>query len=279
VDRTGLAEFLRRRRDSLQPEDVGLQRGPGQRRTTGLRREEVAAICHLSTDYYSRLEQQRGPRPSTELLQSIAQGLSLSLDERDHLFHLAGHRPPARGPNRSQVSPDLLRVLDRLAGTPAEIVTELGETLRQNASSLALTGDTTGGQGPARSRYYRWFMEPAARQRYASATHPELSRTYASRLRQIATLRGTASQAARMVDLLLTGSAEFRALWHDHTISAGRHAGERVIHPRFGVLDLVCSTLSDPDYGQSLLVHTAAPGSESDLALQLLAAPAAHAVR
>ena len=92
IDRTGLADFLRRRRESLQPEDVGIPRGQ-RRRTTGLRREEVAALAHMSTDYYARLERERGPHPSEQMIASIAQGLHLSLDERDHLYRLAGHRP------------------------------------------------------------------------------------------------------------------------------------------------------------------------------------------
>jgi transcriptional regulator with XRE-family HTH domain len=81
IDRAGLAEFLRRRRESLQPEDVGLPRGP-RRRTNGLRREEVAALCHMSTDYYARLERERGPQPSPQMIASIAQGLHLS--EQSH---------------------------------------------------------------------------------------------------------------------------------------------------------------------------------------------------
>jgi len=97
LDRAGMAEFLRRRRESLQPEDVGLPQGP-RRRTAGLRREEVAALCHMSVDYYSRLERERGPQPSEQMLASIAQGLHLSLAERDHLFRLAGQQPPPRGP-------------------------------------------------------------------------------------------------------------------------------------------------------------------------------------
>jgi transcriptional regulator with XRE-family HTH domain len=95
IDRAGLAAFLRRRRESLQPEDVGLSRGP-RRRTDGLRREEVAALCHMSTDYYARLERGTGPRPSEQMIASIAQGLRVSLDERDHVFRLAGHNPPPR---------------------------------------------------------------------------------------------------------------------------------------------------------------------------------------
>src|SRR5690242_13423840 len=126
IDRAGLAGFLRRRRESLQPEDVGLLRSP-RRRAAGLRREEVAALCHLSTDYYTRIEQERGPHPSERLVAAIAQGLHLTLDERDHLFHLAGHQPPVRGVTSEHIGPGLLRIFDRLADSPAEIVTELGE--------------------------------------------------------------------------------------------------------------------------------------------------------
>ena len=72
IDRAELATFLRRRRESLQPEDVGLFRGQ-RRRTAGLRREEVAALCHMSTDYYARLERGTGPQPSEQMLAAIAQ--------------------------------------------------------------------------------------------------------------------------------------------------------------------------------------------------------------
>src|ERR671917_1955005 len=171
IDRAGLAAFLRRRRESLQPEDVGLPRGQ-RRRTSGLRREEVAALCHMSTDYYARLERERGPQPSEQMIASIAQGLHLSLDERDHLFRLAGHNPPTRGSISEHISPGLLRIFDRLTDSPAEIVTELGETLRQNSLGAALTGDLTRYTGPARSIGYRWFTDPAARARYHPDDHP-----------------------------------------------------------------------------------------------------------
>ncbi len=163
IDRTGLAEFLRRRREALQPEDDGLPRGQ-RRRTSGLRREEVALLCHISTDYYSRLERERGPHPSEQMIASIAQGLHLSIDERDHRFRLSGQNPPARGAVSEHISPGLLRIFDRLHDTPAEIVTELGETLRQTALGVALTGDLTSYSGPARSIGYRWFTDPATRQ-------------------------------------------------------------------------------------------------------------------
>jgi hypothetical protein len=104
------------------------------------------------------------------MLASIAQGLHLTVDERDHLFRLAGHNPPPRGAASDHISPGLLRILDRLHDTPAEIVTELGETLRQTALGVSLRGDLTAYSGPARSIGYRWFTDPASRQRYAPRT-------------------------------------------------------------------------------------------------------------
>ena len=95
MDQSDLASFLRSRREAIQPGDVGIPRG-SRRRTPGLRREELAALCGMSTDYYSRLERGRGPRPSEQMLTAIARGLRLTLDERDHLFVLAGHNAPAR---------------------------------------------------------------------------------------------------------------------------------------------------------------------------------------
>ncbi|MFC4565161.1 helix-turn-helix transcriptional regulator [Nocardiopsis mangrovi] len=269
IDRAGLAAFLRRRRESLQPEDAGLPRGQ-RRRTSGLRREEVAALCHMSTDYYTRLERERGPRPSVQMIASIAQGLHLSLDERDHLFRLAGHNPPARGVVSEHISPGMLRILDRLDDTPAEIVTELGETLRQSPLGVALTGETTHYTGPARSKGYRWFTDPGTRELYAPQDHSLLSRMYASGLRQIATLRGPGSRAAHYADLLLEQSEEFRGLWDEHEIGVHPSEVKRFIHPKVGALELNCQTLLDPHQSHRLFVYTAVPGTESHEKLRLL---------
>ncbi|PJJ71480.1 helix-turn-helix protein [Diaminobutyricimonas aerilata] len=278
IDRIGLAAFLRQRREALQPEDVGLPRG-SRRRATGLRREEVAGLCHMSTDYYARLERARGPQPSNQMLASIAQGLHLSLAERDHLFRLAGHNPPARGAMTEHISPGMLRILDRLEDTPAEIVTELGETLRQTPLGVALTGDTTRFTGPARSIGYRWFTDPGARELYATEEHPFLSRMYASGLREIATLRGPDSRAAHLAELLLAASEEFRTLWKQHEIGLRPHTTKRFVHPEVGPLELTCQRLIDPDQSHSLLVYTAIPGTESHDRLQLLAVLGPTALR
>jgi transcriptional regulator with XRE-family HTH domain len=270
IDRPGLAAFLRRRRAALQPEDVGLPRGP-RRRTSGLRREEVAALCHMSTDYYSRLEREKGPQPSEQMVAAIAQGLHLSLDERDHLHHLAGHVPPPRHSTSDHVSPGLLRILDRLHDTPAEIVTELGETLRQSPLGVALTGDLTVHRGPARSIGYRWFTDPATRSRYHPDDHARLSRVFASGLREAVARRGPGSRAAQLAALLLeVGGDEFRALWDTHEVGVRPSEVKRFIHPELGTIELSCQSLLDPEQSHMLLVYTATPGSESHEKLRLL---------
>jgi transcriptional regulator with XRE-family HTH domain len=269
IDRAGLAEFLRKRRESLQPEDVGLPRGQ-RRRTSGLRREEVAVLCHMSTDYYSRLERERGPHPSEQMIASIAQGLHLSLDERDHLFRLAGHHPPGRGPTSEHVGPGLVRILDRLADTPAEIVTELGETLRQSPLGVALTGDATRYSGLARSIGYRWFTDPGTRALYVAEDHEFMSRLFVSGLREIAARRGPGSRAAQLVEEVAAASAEFARLWQDQEVGLRPPEVKRFRHPQVGVIELSCQSLHDPDQSHLLLVYTAVPGSESHDKLQLL---------
>lgn len=269
IDRPGLAAFLRRRRETLQPEDVGLPRGQ-RRRTSGLRREEVASLCHMSTDYYSRLERERGPQPSEQMIASIAQGLHLTLDERDHLIRLAGHQPPPRDASSSHVSPGLLRIFDRIGDTPAEVVTEVGETLRQTPLAVALMGDATRFTGPARSRGYRWFTDPAARDLYVLEDHPFMSRMYVAGLRAVAVMRGPGSPATALTDLLLAQSEEFTTLWSAHEVGVEPHEVKRYQHPHVGLLELNCQTLLDPHQSHRLMVYTAVPGTESYDKLQML---------
>ncbi|OCG76331.1 helix-turn-helix transcriptional regulator [Microbacterium sediminis] len=278
IDRTGLGDFLRRRRTALQPEDVGMSRGQ-RRRTEGLRREEVAALCHMSADYYARLERGDGPLPSEQMLASIAQGLHLTIDERDHLFRLAGHPPPPRGAESDHIGPGLLRVLDRLQDTAAEIVTELGETLRQTPLGIALTGDLLRFTGAERSIGFRWFSDPASRELYAPEDHAFLSRLWASGLREVVSRRGPGSRAAHLAELLLARSAEFREVWDRQEVGLRPAETKRFVHPEVGVLELTCQNLIDPFSSQSLLVYTAVPGSESHDKLALLSTLAPRVVR
>jgi transcriptional regulator with XRE-family HTH domain len=269
VDRAQLADFLRTRREALQPEDVGLARGP-RRRTGGLRREEVAALCGMSADYYSRIEQQRGPHPSEQMLAAIARGLHLSLDERDHLFRVAGHAAPQRVHRGDHINPGMMRILDRLADTPAQVMSSLGETLRQTRPGIALLGDDSRWTGMARTMVYRWFTDPEARRIYPEEDHPMHGRVFTAQLRATYVRDGKRSRAAAVVDTLLATSSEFAAVWAEHDIGTMHRDRKRIAHPELGLLELHCQTLVDPDQSQTLLVFTAVPGTESYEKLQLL---------
>jgi transcriptional regulator with XRE-family HTH domain len=269
MDRDGLADFLRRRRETLQPGDVGMTVGP-RRRAAGLRREEVASLAGMSTDYYARLEQRRGPRPSEQMLLAIARGLRLSIDERDHLFRLAGHTAPVRSRRSDHVSPPLMRVLDRLDDTPALILSDLGETLVQNRLAVALLGDHSRYTGLSRSGFHRWFVEPDERRRYPESAHEHQSRQQAAGLRAAMTLRGDDPRAGELVADLLARSPEFAAVWDLHEVGQRFDEHKTLIHPELGPIEVDCQVLLTQDQAQVLLVLTAPPGTAGYEQLQLL---------
>jgi len=268
MDRVGLADFLRRRRAALQPDDVGLGAGR-RRRTPGLRREEVAQLAHMSTDFYTRLEQRRGSRPSEQMVGAIARALRLTLDERDHLLQLAGHTPPPRGRRSDHVSPGLLRVLDRL-DTPAQIVSDLGVTLVQNPPAEALLGVQTGFSGIERSVFYRWFTDPQERSRFPAEDHDLHARRYTATLRGAQARDPEDPEARELVAALLRRSPEFAALWDAHEVALPAETRKRIAHPVVGTMELDCLILTAENQTERLVVFTAAPGTEDAERLALL---------
>jgi hypothetical protein len=166
----------------------------------------------------------------------------------------------------------MLRIFDRLGDTPAEIVSELGETLRQTPLGIALTGDTASLRGPERSIGYRWFSDPRTRELYAEDEHDYLSRLWVSGLREVIARRGPRSRAAAIADDLHAQSAEFREIWETHEVGLRPHETKRFVHPDLGALELTCQSLLDPEQSQALLVYTAIPGSESHEKLRMLSA-------
>jgi len=269
MDRGALADFLRRRREALRPEEVGLPVG-ARRRTRGLRREEVAALAAMSTDYYTRLEQQRGPQPSEQILASLARALRLTGDERDYLFQIAGHSAPTPAAAATHVAPALLRVLDRLSDTPALILSNLGETLVQNRMADALFGDKSGYTGLARSEIYRWFTDPAERRRYPENDRDRQSRAQVANLRAAYGSMGPRSRAGELARALQKASPEFAALWERHEVARRFEDHKTLIHPELGPIEVDCQVLFTEDQSQALLVLTAPPRTEGFEKLQLL---------
>jgi len=269
MNRAALADFLRRRREGLRPSDVGLAPG-ARRRAPGLRREEVAALTGMSVDYYARLEQQRGPQPSEQMLAALARSLRLSAEERDYLFRLAGHGVPRRVPLESHVAPALLRVLDRLEDTPALILSGLGEVLVQNRLAEAIFGApvTT---GLARSSAYRWFTDPGSRSVYPPEDHERQGRSQVASLRAALAAAGPGSTADEVLRVLLRESEEFVRMWELHEVSRRFEQHKTLVHPELGRIDVACQALFTEDQAQSLLVLTPEPGSEAEEKIRLLA--------
>ncbi|MBV9847653.1 MAG: helix-turn-helix domain-containing protein [Kutzneria sp.] len=270
MDRAGLADFLRSRRARVRPAHVGLDVGQ-RRRTPGLRREEVARLVGMSVDYYVRLEQARGPRPSRQMLGAIARALRLSDDERSHLYYLAGEVPgPPTGPQQD-VRPGVLHLLDRLNDTPALVVDAKYDVLAWNPLAAALITAFSALPPDERNVIWRFFTDPSARARH----DPEGARRFASE--SVADLRAAAARypddsgIGQLVKRLLASSGEFAALWTRHEVQVRRSARKQLHHPAVGWLELDCETLHVPERDQWIVFYTAPPGSPSAEALRLLA--------
>lgn len=218
-------------------------------------------LAGMSADYYTRLEQARGPRPSEEVLASLARALRLTGDERDHLFHLAGHRPPGPRGRTGHVRPGLLALVDRIDGSAVRLLSDIGEVLAENALATALLGDTSRYRGRAAGFYWRWFTDPAERRIHLPEDHAHFGRTYVADLRATAARRRGDPDIDGLVADLVAASPEFAALWREHEVAVNRGERKRVVHPTVGVIELDCEVLLTPEHDQLLIVYTAPAGT------------------
>lgn len=264
MHRGELADFLRRSRERLTPRDVGLIEGP-RRRTPGLRREEVAVLAGMSADYYMRLEQARSPQPSDQLLAALTRALRLTTDERDHLYLLAGHRPPEGARAGEYLRPSLLYLLDRLDGVPVQVLSDLGDLLAQNDLALALFGCVCTVAREDRNVVLRWFTEPAVRDHFMAEEHEEHGRELVADLRAAVARRGDDEASRALVTRLRAASAEFTAVWDRHEVAVRRAHRYRLRHPELGAIEFDCELLATPAADQRLRVFTPPPGGTDAL--------------
>ncbi|MEV5748524.1 helix-turn-helix transcriptional regulator [Actinoallomurus sp. NPDC052308] len=271
MDRQELGAFLRSRRERLRPEDVGLPSGP-RRRTPGLRREEVAVLAHISTEYYVRLEQGRAPRPSGEVLAGIASALRLTDAESDHLHLLAGTAPSRTGVHRRDVRPSILALLERLPQTAGFVMSATFEVLAWNDLAAALMEDFAPLAPQDRNLARRVFLGPAD----ADATPYGVSDTTEFRHHVVMELRSALARypsdpaVTGLVDELREGSPEFARLWERHDVQAAPMLTKTFRHTVVGEVTVDCDTLALTDRDQHLVLYTAPPGSRSAEALALL---------
>jgi len=278
-NRTEVRDFLSTRRARITPEQAGLPAYGGNRRVSGLRREEVAMLSGMSVDYYTRLERGNLAGASDSVLDALARALQLDEAETAHLFDLARAANASPVVRRSKAKPDALRpslrrMLDAITEAPAIISTTRSDYLAANPLGRALYSVIFAAPEPNGARFA--FLDPAAQEFY-----PDWDRVTQD---VVAALRGEAGRNPydkRLTDLvgeLSTRSERFRTLWAAHNVRYHRTGMKRLHHPVVGDLELSYEAMELPaDPGLKLSVFTAEPGSASEDALKVLASWAATA--
>ncbi|MDP9842916.1 helix-turn-helix transcriptional regulator [Streptosporangium lutulentum] len=271
MDKQELGAFLRSRRERLRPQDAGLPSGP-RRRTPGLRREEVAVLAHISTEYYVRLEQGRAPRPSGEVLAGIAGALRLTDAESDHLHVLAGTAPSRTGLHRRDVRPSILALIERLPQTAAFVTSATFEVLAWNDLAAALMEDFAELAPKDRNLARRAFLTSAR----ADATLYGISDATEFRHHLVMELRSTLARypsdpaVTELVDELRDAGPDFARLWERHDVRAAPTLTKTFRHPVVGEITVDCDSLMLTDRDQRLVLYSAPAGSPGAEALALL---------
>ncbi|MFG2949876.1 MmyB family transcriptional regulator [Streptomyces adustus] len=264
-----LGDFLKARRAELRPDTVGLPEGDRRRRVPGLRREEVAQLASISTDYYTRLEQGSLPA-SAHVLAALARALRLDEDQRTYLYGLAGKsadRPRRRSAQRPR--PHWRPLLDQLTASPAIVLGRYMDILAWNSLASALITDFS--KIPAAQRNYvrLAFLDPAVRSLFDD--WETTGRDCVAFLRMEAAQSPTDARLAALVGELSVQDADFRRWWASHDVALKTGGTKLLHHPVAGDLTLdweMLTSATDPD--QQLMVMTANPGTPSHQALSFL---------
>ncbi|MFI6406837.1 helix-turn-helix transcriptional regulator [Streptomyces sp. NPDC050548] len=268
---TPLGDFLRARREALKPQDVGLPEY-GRRRVPGLRREEVALLAGVSSDYYIRLEQGRESSPSPQVLEAVAQALKLDAESADHLNRLClapSQRPHGR--SEAEVSAQLLQLMDGWEHTPAFVLGPALDILAGNSLATALHSGFDAFDNLARNV----FVDPAGREFYQ-----EWERAAHSCVAELRAAYGHDPESARIAEVvaeLCDAGEEFTALWQQHDVKSKSQEVKHLKHPDVGDLHIAFAafTVNGAPH-QQLVVYQAEPASPTAAAFETLRAPAAE---
>ncbi|TPW73750.1 helix-turn-helix domain-containing protein [Schumannella sp. 10F1B-5-1] len=263
------AQVLRAWRDRVRPEEVGLPAG-GDRRTPGLRREELAQLAGVSVDYVVRLEQGRATNPSAQLLAALARALRLDGGERDHLYRVAGVALPSAGTVPLHITPGVQRMLDRCADTPVAVYSATWDLLRWNELWAALHGDPSTRTGIERNVAWRTFVEHDDH-----VTHsPEDAEAFqADIVGDVRAARGRYPDdpgLKRLIARLLEASPEFARRWSTAHVAEHRVSRKTVHGSVVGDVTVDCDVLTAPGGDLRLVLYSAAPGSDDAEKLRLL---------
>lgn len=260
-DENRLGVFLKDRRQRLDAIALGFG---GRRRTPGLRREEVAQRAHISTTWYTWLEQGRGGAPSPRVLDSLATALMMTEAEREHLFLVGiGHAPKAHAPARAGISGRLQRFLDAMPMIPATVATATWDIIGWNrAARLALT-DYAALPPEGRNILRRMFLDPATRA--MQSDWEAVARFLVATFRAETARVGEDARAAALVAELLGESAEFRRMWQDNDVRTTGEGAKTIRHPRVGEITFEFSSFAiDGRPDLRLMIYN--PATDADAA-------------
>ena len=249
-----LGEYLRARRELVDPADAGL-RAMGVRRTPGLRREEVATLAGISADYYLRLEQGRDRNPSPQVLEALARVFGLDATATQYLLSLAAARPAApKRPRREVVPTGIRQLLDALE-LPAFVENRMFDVLAANRLATTLSPSLQ----PGANRLRSVFLDPAEQDLY-----PDWEQATGGLVASFRASLGTDigdPRIAQLVGELSLASERFRQLWARHDVKALAGAPARIRHPQVGMLELRREKLPIGESGgQLLVIYHAEPG-------------------
>lgn len=264
-----LAVVLRTWRDRVRPADVGLSAG-ADRRSPGLRREELAALSGISVDYLVRLEQGRARNPSPQVLASLARALRVNSSERDILFRAAGIAPPTAGIISTHVSPGVHRILDRLENTPVAVYTASWDFVQSNTTWDALFAGEVAREGREANLVWRAFTSNNIPVIWADGEATAFQRDLVADLHTVASAYPRDPGLASLIADLRRQSTSFDTMWREWDVTRQPARPKRVRSATVGAVTLNCDILTTHDLDLRLVVYTAAPGSADAEKLDLL---------
>ena len=265
----GLGSYIQAWRHRLQPCDAGLPASP-RRRTRGLRREELASLAGISVDYLVRLEQDRATNPSTQVLAALSRALRLTIEERDHLYTVAGHAPPRRSAIPSHVPPSVQRLVDRLGDLPVAVYDPAWTIITWNAPWAGLMGDPSVVTGRDRNLIWRTFTGTSTRVRKNTAEIDDFETNAVADLRRTVGTYPDDPTLRQLVSDLQQVSPRFAELWAKRVVNSTGSNTKTIAHPEIGPITLDCDVLTVAGSDLRLVVYTAEPSSPDADRLRLV---------
>jgi PAS domain-containing protein len=265
--REELADFLRTKRSTLQPEDVGLPDG-SRRRTPGLRREEVALLAGVGTTWYTWLEQGRDVRASLDVLEALGRALRLTPAERSHLILLGRgeHAKPCKAPPE-EVSPTVRRLVENMGPGPTYLLGRRWDYLAWNRSFELVFGWEPGDEPLSRNHVWLWFMDPCWRTLYSSGWAAS-ARLVVAKFRADSARNIGDPAFEELISALNSASPEFRKLWKRHEVAGSGDGRKELTHPKARELVFDHAVFQYGEGGEQRLV-VYSPSSEQDTRAKL----------